>query len=101
MSSVAIKGYKRRLTVTIEFGGQPYRNENDGYFSIRGQIGGGNRWIEYGGCVKHIREICNSKWHSLLDELLKLKEKHSLKYCRCIPKKDADRIVEIINADKL
>ncbi len=98
LSVVPVRGFRRRLTITVTFGGQRFRKEDEGYFSISGQIGGGNKWIEFGQCQEYIREICHKKWHAFMDELLELDKKYSLKYCKCIPKKDADRIKDIINS---
>lgn len=38
------------------------------------------------------------KWYKFMDELLALDKKYWLKYCKSIPKKDAERIKEIINS---
>ena len=96
MSVVPVRGFRRHLELTVEFGGQEYRTQEDGYFVISGHIGGKIRWIEGGQCQKTIREICKKKYHALLDELLAFDEKYWLKFCRCIPKNDANRIKEII-----
>ena len=98
MSVIPVRGFRRRLTITVQFGGQSFRKEDEGYFSIIGEIGGGNRWIEFGQCQEHIREICHKKWYAFMDELLELDKKYGSKYCKCIPKKDADRIKDIINS---
>lgn len=96
MSIVPIMGFRRHLTIEVEYGGQPYRNPDEGYFVIRGQIGGGRRWVYAGQCQKRIRKVCKKKWHGLLDELLDLDDKYWLNFCKSIPKKDAKRIKEII-----
>lgn len=93
-----VHGFRRRLSITVEFGGLLYRKEDEGYFCISGKIGGGNRWVSTGQCQEQIREICHKKWYALLDELLEFDKKYWLRYCKCIPKKDADRIIEIINS---
>ncbi len=96
MSAVPVDGFRRRLTLEVEFGDQPYREPDEGYFAIRGQIGAGRRWVYAGQCQKKIREVCERKWRKLLDELLDFDKKYSLMYCKCIPEKDAKRIKEII-----
>lgn len=96
MSVIPVRGFRRRLTIEVEFGGQSYRTPDEGYFAISGEIGKGNYLVCFGQCQKDIRELCKKKWHALLDELLGFDKKYWLKYCKCIPKKDADRIKEII-----
>ena len=97
MSVVPIRGLHRHLELVVEFGGQAHRKPDEGYFSIMGEVGRGRRWVYAGQCQKKVREICEKKWHKLLDDLLALYDKYSLFYCKCIPTKDAERIIEIIN----
>lgn len=98
MSVVPHNGRKRHLRITVEFGGQPYRKPDEGFFAISGNIGGETRWVRTGQCQRFIREICAPKWYKFMDELLALDKKYWLKYCKSIPKKDAERIKEIINS---
>ena len=96
MSAIPIRGFHRHLEITIYFGGQSYRKEDEGYFSVMGLIGRGCRRISCGQNLDEIRAISKKKYHTFLDELLSLHKKHHLKYCKCISENDAKRIKENI-----
>lgn len=98
MSIVPIWGRKRHLRIEVEFGGQPYRKKNEGYFTVSGIIGGKIRPLCVGQCQESIRKVCDPKYYEFMDELLRLDKAHCLKLCRRIPAKDAERIKEIINS---
>lgn len=97
MSVKPYDGKHRHLWVEVYFGGQAWREPEDGYFSCTAQIGGSFRGRWHRMCdIDKLTDLVSEKNRSVVQQLVELNNKHALKCCRCIPEKDAEKIKKII-----
>ena len=79
-----------------------HRKPGEEYFSIMGNIWNskGTDCVICGQCLEKIREYfgkgIDEKFKAPFEELMALYDKHNLKYTRCIPQEDLERIKELI-----